>query len=192
MIKYIAILFVMVIALPYCAFALTNGNFETSAIGVQPANWSGYSLTLFTTGGGARTGGAGTKIGVGYNASGAGSIYQTETGVPLTGYPAQWHVEGWVRLVDNATNFNFGWFGSAPPYGPSSHNISTAPTLGVWTSLVVIHTWSAPSTYTDGWRDVQVNFTGVIQLDDFHADVGVPVTLSRFKAGAGSQDWCLE
>lgn len=195
MIKYLCVLFVVVIALPYCAWALTNGDFETSDIGIQPANWYKFSCDSFTTGSGARTGGSGTKIGQGYNSAGSGGIYQTETGVPTSPgvYPATWSVIGWVRLVDDTTNFAFGWQGTLSPYSPAGENITTPPALGVWTRMIVTHTWSAPSSYNEGWRDVQLNFRGHADLDDIIAFAGIPVSLVDFSAEVTRKgDWCFE
>jgi hypothetical protein len=187
MVKYLCVLFIMVIAFSYCAFAyvgagnLVNGDFESGFTG-----WSAYhAVTTWVLG--ARTGGSGAWYSHISTTVAGGSIYQTETRASTNG--DWWRLTGWVRMAVGNTG-NFGFFGTLSPYSPASTN-AVITGNGNWVFYTVKQKWTIPNDYANGYRDVQlaIDQIGNADLDDVATyDQGtVPASLIDFTA-----DWSLK
>lgn len=166
---------ILVIASTLSCAALINGDFEAATL----SPWINVQSTI-TREAGARTGGTGSFV---VRMVGSGTleptIYQGDLNEITLNQP--WRTRAWIRWTAGSTGTaNFGFWGTSPPYGPSSSNALIPPTATTWAQYSVTHTWSSPD-YADGYRDVQVTITGVngtttIEMDDVELSNTTAVT----------------
>jgi hypothetical protein len=174
--KTILFLSIFAVSIPVLCFAVTNGSFEV-APGVLGEGWLTWSVDTKSQVAGQRTGGSGTYVWE-LTDAGGGSLYQTETSADAS---ETWRVQGWIYLTTGATASSVGWFDSVSPYAPATTNVSIT-NIGTWETFSVNTTFTAAPAGGDGtgYRDVQVNFSGTVRVDDWETTDLTPV-----------MDWCF-